>query len=223
MTALLQETRIGTSARDRFVVEREEICFYNRSPQHVHIEITMRNDGVEVSAPTRALISAAPLGAFVTWRPLALLSVPALEPGETHVLRLDAERRIPRRLGTPGRIPPRDVLTALAQDDEYPNPPPQDTRGCPHASTLPFTSTSFRGNIHWAGNLNIFIGARASSGISPGPRVYPARPISPSSSSAHAPCPCVPACWHRHGGDTARLSPKELSGTVSCRRRRRDR
>jgi hypothetical protein len=181
MSALLQQPLFGTATHDLLIVEREGIRFHNVDPRRVEIEITVRNIGDEVSPATDALISAAPLGAFVTWRPLAMLPVRALEPGETEVLRLEVERRFPQVLGTPPRIPPRSLLTALAQDDEQPQNSPaglSKPTGGRTLSLLPFDINDVfdRTNIHWAGNLNIFIGGKSvERHLAQALRIYPGK------------------------------------------------
>jgi hypothetical protein len=169
MTAMLHQPALGIG--ELLVVEREEISFWNVSPERVSIEIPIHNHGDVISEPTVAEISAAPLGAFVKWRPLVSLPVPSLLPGETHVLRTEAIQRHPRPLGDANRIPPHKILTALAQDDERPenvrsrgwfaNPKP--LVGGQTLQLLPFDINEFftHANVHWAGNLNVFVGRQS--------------------------------------------------------------
>jgi hypothetical protein len=150
-------------------VARSEILFADVAPGRVGIEITVRNLGEEPSPPTIALLLAAPLGAFVPWRPMTTLPVPALEPGGAHVLRTEALRPAPKPLGPPDRVPPRKLLTALGAADDRPQPP---------TTTLPPDINELLGhrNAHWAGNLNVFVGTKAvERHVAQALRIYPGR------------------------------------------------
>lgn len=169
-------------------VERTDIQFWNVTPDRVAVEITIRNEGDTRSEETVALLSAAPLGAFVPWRPLDVLTVPALDPGETYILRTDAQRPETKPLGPPDRVPPAQLLTALGAEDDQ----PADTlfragldqllgrrkrRSSKRAiRVLPtglFDLLGERG-CHWAGNLNIFVGGKAvERHLAQALRVYP--------------------------------------------------
>jgi hypothetical protein len=172
-------------------IERTDITFVNRRPDLVEIRVVVTNAGDEESAPTYAALSAAPLGAFVEWRPLARVRVPGLEPGESFVVETPARQPRPY-LDTPDRVPPRRILTALGADDD------NDARRRSATGTTfrnlatlfgrrgsagrtgelpanPF-DLLFRGNPHWAGNLNIFVGGRAvERHLAQALRVYPER------------------------------------------------
>src|SRR5262245_14354714 len=153
-------------------VEPDDITFANIRPDLVDIRITVTNSGAESSSPTHAVLSASPLGAFVPWRPLATVPVPRLEPNESFTVQTHArQRRQP--LGTPDRVPPRQLLVALGADDN--DPPPRrfgtrvarnlvsifknprgtvvgnDTDNRRHLPPNPFDLLS-QGNFHWAGN-----------------------------------------------------------------------
>ena len=64
-------------------VETEGIRFYNVGPDTLKIEVTVHNRGYSESRPDTMLLEAAPLGAFVPWRPLQRLPVPAIAAGES--------------------------------------------------------------------------------------------------------------------------------------------
>ena len=64
-------------------VETEGIRFYNVAPDTLKIEVTVHNRGYSDSRPDTMLLEAAPLGAFVPWRPLQRLPVPAIAAGES--------------------------------------------------------------------------------------------------------------------------------------------
>jgi len=118
------------------------------------------NAGPRRSNRTVAEIDAAPLGAFVAWRPLTTLIVPELDPGESVLLRTEGERTIPEPLGPPDRVPPARLLTALRFDDEE---RPGKTAETPVTRRLPPSPFDlFNGpSIYWAGNLNVFVGGKA--------------------------------------------------------------
>ncbi len=104
----------------RLIVRRQDIQFIDIGPGRVQIMITVTNAGPSRSQRTPALIQAAALGAFVHWRPLAVLPVPALEAGESALLRTEAQRVILDPLGSIDRLPPGRLLTALGFDEEEP-------------------------------------------------------------------------------------------------------
>jgi hypothetical protein len=167
-------------------VERTDIDFVSTSPESVAIAITLTNPAEVRSQRTFATVAAAPFGAFVPWRPLAVLPVPSLEPGASHVLELEARRLTPAPLGRFDRLPPRHLLTALDADNSRdpqaldPLQARQPLQGAPLtlSSWLPadlFDLTN-RTNPHWAGNLNIFIGGRAvERHLARALRIYPGR------------------------------------------------
>jgi hypothetical protein len=187
MTALLHSPQLDL--RPSLHVERTDIVFANINPDRVGIEVTVWNRGDGRSEPTLAVLQAAPLGAFVPWQPLALLPVPALEPGEPHVLRAEAVHAHPTPLGEPDRLSPRRLLTALDMGDDRPRQDPKPAAGVlgamrsqllarPGTPTMPADLLELmgRGNPHWAGNLNVFIGRRAvERHLAQALRVYPGR------------------------------------------------
>jgi hypothetical protein len=149
-------------------VERTDITFANLDVDRVAVEILVRNEGVEESLPTVARVQAAPLGAFVPWRPLAVVKVPRLRPGESFPLRLEASPAPLATLGDPNRVRPRDLLTALAQED-----PSGDAARLP---ADPLALLRAQPNPHWAGNLNIFVTGRAvERHLARALRIYPGR------------------------------------------------
>jgi hypothetical protein len=150
----LQDNRDEILAQGPLQVRRREIRWYTAGDR-VAIAVTVRNLGDRPSAPTRAMIQAAALGAFVPWRPLTAVEVPELEPGESAVLRAEARRPAPRPLGPPDRLHPARLLTALDVDDERP--------GAGLATPLPASPFDFLfgKTTYWAGNLNVFLGNQA--------------------------------------------------------------
>jgi hypothetical protein len=176
-------------------VDRTDITFHSPGPGRVAVAVAVTNLGGERSLPTAAIVQAAPLGAFVPWRPIAVVPVPALMPGRSATLRIDGVRPQARPLGPPDRVPPRRLLTALGAGDapargrgqswtdtlrnllarpgDRPAPP-----GSPAwpAGALPADPMELlgRGALHWAGNLNIFLAGRAvERHMAQALRVYP--------------------------------------------------
>jgi len=182
-------------------VERTDINFSSRHSGWVDIRILVRNIGMDFSEPTIAELSAAPLGAFVPWRPLATVSVPALARDESFTVETRARRPRTRPLGPPDRVPPRQLLVALGADDDEDDPATRRARVSTRvklarmlrplntfdldpgaqeqtAGELPDDPLELlsRRNSHWAGNLNIFIGGRAvERHLAQALRVYPGR------------------------------------------------
>src|SRR5262249_6560849 len=122
MTAVaLRQSRSASTARRRatkLAVQREDIAFRDVAPGWVEISITVTNLSDEPSAPDVAVIQAAPLGAFVPWRPLAVVPVPMLQPGASHTLTVQAARPRVQALGNPDQVSPQRLLTGLGMDDD---------------------------------------------------------------------------------------------------------
>jgi hypothetical protein len=129
------------------------------------VEITFRNLSAERSAPTTALIGSAPLGAFVSWTPLATALIPTLDPDESFTYRNEFDVTRPVALGAPDRVPPRTLLTAIGARG------PRRRRPQMAADVLKLVG---QGGVHWAGNLNIFIGRHeVERHMAQALRVYP--------------------------------------------------
>jgi hypothetical protein len=176
-------------------VDRTDISFHDLPGDRVRIQVTVYNAGRRRSPPTWMRLECAPLGAFVPWEPLTRLPVPALEPGESRELSTGVARSRAIPLGAFDRVPPRSLLTAVSPPDQ---PPPQvDTglltlmkllrgdRKLPSSGRMPAGRTSLapdlwdlagRGQPHWAGNINVFVGTRAvERHLARALRVYPGR------------------------------------------------
>ena len=203
MTPITLATRSASQCAPKFGsvlhVKRTDINFTNRLPDLVDIHIVVTNIGVECSDPTYAALSAAPLGAFVPWHPLAMIPVSGLAPSESFVVRAQARQRRRQPLGTPDRVTPRQLLVALDGDgDDRPTrrwgagvvkilaPFLRQPAGSMVGSATEELATRelpadpfdllLRRNPHWAGNLNIFIGGRAvERHMAQSLRVYPGR------------------------------------------------
>ena len=175
-SALLERTHT-VSGHAKLHVERQDVQFHNWSPDRVAIEIKVENRVACFSPPTQALIQSAPLGAFLPWQPLLSIPVPGLQPGETATLRAEAIRPHVAPL-PPKRRTPAQLLTALGDDDS------RQRRGLfgwrQRQTRRVLAPDVFQAlgntNVHWAGNLNIFIGATAvERHLAQALRVYPGR------------------------------------------------
>ncbi|MHC4305895.1 MAG: hypothetical protein ACYSW2_15660, partial [Planctomycetota bacterium] len=160
MTLVRQAAR---SARSDLRVDRTGIRFRNSSPDTVTIEFSVRNAGTKRSSPTEALIQAAPLGAFVAWRELGPVAVPALEPGQEVVLRARAtsDPPPPPTGARPQRIERARLRTARELYDRRRPEPVSDPVSLGTLPADPLRALRL-GSVHWAGNLNIFVGTAAT-------------------------------------------------------------
>jgi len=181
--------------RAELCVEAKDISFHDLPGNLVRIEVRICNAGRQRSEPTMMRLESAPLGAFVPWRPLARLVVPPLEPGESRELTSEASRPRPMPLGDFDRVPPQRLLTAAnSADDSEPRPSApftalrhllrrQRTSDAPaqDAGRKPSLAPDLwdllgRGQPHWAGNINVFIGAHAvERHVAKALRIYPGR------------------------------------------------
>lgn len=160
----------------RLRIGRDDIRFWNVAPDRVRIEVTVHNDDELPSAPARLRLEWAPLGALVTWRPLKVLSVPPVAPRGARIARTEVPIRSLPALGTAPRVPLHRLARAAA------DPPggggrdrnaggslrsrfaaSRDTGIAPGGGWLGTDLFQLlrRGNAHWAGNVNVFIGSQA--------------------------------------------------------------
>jgi len=170
------ELEVSSWSKAELRVERREIRFQDLDQDTVRIELTVYNDGGHRSPPTLIRIESAPFGAFVPWKPLARLVVPAIGPGESREVSFEASRPHPVPLGDFNGVPPRRLLTALSSADQ---PAPANpglaawlellrrgrARSSPNAQVAgnAFLAPDIwdwlgRGQTHWAGNINVFVG-----------------------------------------------------------------
>lgn len=188
------ELKVHSKLEAELVVEPSDISFQDLAGGTVMVRITVRNESTRHSKPTIMRLESAPLGAFVPWRPLAVLPVPALEPGEARELSVDVSKVHPQPLGSFDRVPPTKLLTAVnSSPDEAPRP------GTWLSGLLEFISrrgtlksrdgTNKRPSLapdlwellgrdqpHWAGNINVFIGSKAvERHMAKALRIYPGR------------------------------------------------
>jgi hypothetical protein len=187
MTAV--ETAAELSARSTSEAELtlypSDITFHDLNRDTVLIQVKVRNDSEHSSSPTVVTLESAALGAFVPGRPLAKLHVPAIEPGESRVLSVEAARPHPASLGAFDRVPPKRVLTAQNASPQGPAPqrrvsiaaairqlllrsrdtaPANKTEIANKATParIPFLAPDLweffgREQPHWAGNINVFM------------------------------------------------------------------
>lgn len=177
-------------------VERTDINFHDVPGGKVRVQVTVHNTGTGRSQPTPMRIESAPLGAFVPWRPLARLVVPALEAGESRELSVEVERPHPKALGAFDRVPPKQVLTALSAPDESEDEAPAQTDAAAGVGSAILNLMGWgqrsrtkrtglaqdlwelvgRGQPYWAGNINVFIGRKAvERHRAQALRIYPGR------------------------------------------------
>jgi hypothetical protein len=184
-------------------VERTDIWFEDVPGDRVRIQVTVHNRCDCASRPTVMRLESAPLGAFVPWQPLAVLPVPALAPGESREISAKVPRPHPAPLGDFDRIPPQKLLTALSAPDQSPPPPSRMVKMINLFRRQPALQPQTRivtarrntlvpGNrplapdlrdlvgqgrqLHWAGNINVFIGQRAvERHLARALRVYPGK------------------------------------------------
>jgi hypothetical protein len=178
----LIQRRLGSAgeAADCFLVRRTDIDFFSVTPDRVAIEIRVTNASEDPSPAGAVVVRAAPFGAFVPWQPLATVPLPVLRPGQVHYVRTGAVPLHPQPLGSPDRLPPRKLLTALDLGDLPPEPsrPKETAEQRPGPARLPadLMQILLQETPHWIGNINILVGktdverhrARAL-------RVYPGR------------------------------------------------
>lgn len=176
------EFKVRSNPNAGLIVDPADITFEDLTRDTVIIRVRIRNEGEHPSSPTDIRLESAPFGAFVPWHPLAILPVPVLEPGESRELSVTATRPHPRPLGDFDRVPPANVLTALAasSDERSPQPgvaiatllnfirrgapsrPAGNTRALKGPMLPPDLWEMFgREQPHWAGNINVFVGDRA--------------------------------------------------------------
>ena len=186
-----QELDVRAGSNAQLIVEPKDILFEDVTDDSVLIHVTVRNESEFPSRPTFMRLESAPLGAFVPWRPLALVPVPSLQPGESRELTANATRPHPVPLDGFDRVPPKNVLTAVGSPDES---SPQTNRwtaivallakrgnrtglGSGLAPLAPdLMELVGRGQPYWAGNLNIFIGSKAvERHLARALRIYPGR------------------------------------------------
>jgi hypothetical protein len=186
------EVVIQSNTQAELRVERTDISFEDLSGECVRIRVRVHNDRPVRSKRTLMKLESAPLGAFVPWRPLAELPVPPIEPGESRELTIDVKRPEPVPLGSFDRIPPQKLLAAAVGSPDEPSRPNRRfeamaklfQRQTPGRSTKSTTTIGLlapdlmellgRGNRYWAGNINVFVGARpVERHMARALRVYP--------------------------------------------------
>jgi hypothetical protein len=172
--------------------EASDINFFNVAPDRVQLEVTVWNAGEKFSRAANAFVMAAPLGAFVPWKPVTLLPLPALAPGQSHTLRTEIPRTLAKPLGPPDQVPPQRLLTALDSEDDRPSQASAPGRwgvlglmravrqrpGDLAGTGLPGDVFELlgRGSPHFAGNFNIFVlGKAVERHLAQAVRIYPGK------------------------------------------------
>jgi hypothetical protein len=187
------EPNVSSGYEAELYAERTDISFHDLADGRVRIQVTVHNAGPQRSPPTPMRVESAVLGAFVPWQPLARVLVPALEPGESRALSVEAPRPRPASLGDFNRVPPNKLIAA-ANAPEQPSRQSgigfeamlnlfrrgQATRrsgGALRGSLAPDLWDLLGRNQHyWAGNINVFIGRHAvERHLAKALRIYPGR------------------------------------------------
>jgi hypothetical protein len=171
-------------------VQPADIHFRNVANDRLRISIVVSNHGLVRSQPIALTIQAAPLGAFLSWKSITTLAVPAIEPLGQAEISVEVASPTPKPLGQFSRVPPRRLITALAQDDPQPEPATAPglagvlnrllgrTLPQPEQPNMPDDPMQLVGrpNIHWAGNINILLNGReVERHLAQALRIYPAR------------------------------------------------
>ena len=189
------ELKVRSEYEIELRVEPKQISFHDLGSDKVRVQVTVHNDSDHRSEPTVMRLESAPLGAFVPWQPLSKLLVPALEPGESRDLSIEVRRPRPTPLGDFNRVPPKKLLTALSSPDQ--SSPQSGDRFGSIVNLLRRGQTARpsgrdstgglllapdlwdllgRGQTHWAGNINVFVGVRpVERHFAKALRVYPGR------------------------------------------------
>ena len=191
------ELEIRSNCQASLAVSPSDITFHDLTADTVEIRVAVRNEGDRRSSSTLMRFESAPLGAFVPWRPLAVLPVPPLEPGESREFRVQASRPHPSALGDFDGVPPTSVLTALTASSNEPSPQAgarmvallglfrrqgsSRSAGRNAITNAPSLAPDLWDLVgqeqpHWAGNINVFVGNRAvERHFAKALRIYPGR------------------------------------------------
>ena len=169
------ERNVRSVYEAELLVERTDISFQDVAGNKVRIQVRVHNAGLGRSRPTPMILESAPFGAFVPWRPLAQLVVPALEPGESREMITEVKRPRPAPLGDFNRVPPQNLLTAINAPDETPpaNSFVAALRNLIRRQQRADVTGDIAGQVtlapdlwdllgrshqHWAGNINVWVG-----------------------------------------------------------------
>lgn len=187
MTLLLTEKAGPATAA--LEIRPEDIGFSSLGPDRVQIEITVRNAGCATSDQTPVHLQSAPLGAFLPWQPLTTLIAPPLAPGSDVTLRAEVQRQAARPLGDFEGLPPEALLTAVGgEKPTRPSDVGRKMRTYARRRQVPESGRDQgrlapdifeligRPGAHWAGNINVYTGARAvERHLAKALRIYPGR------------------------------------------------
>src|SRR5262249_11373072 len=150
----------------------------------VRVDVRVSNEGTLWSPPTEVAVQSAPLGAFLTWRPLMTLAVPSLAPRTSSVVSGTAMVAQPAPIAKPEEA--WFMSPALLQ--EYAENEARKAREelQREANRLlrrqaPILAGDLhallgRGGFHWAGNIDILMrGKAAERHMARALRVYPGK------------------------------------------------
>jgi hypothetical protein len=156
-------------SRSRLRLKRTDLTF-SLDEGMLDIAIRVRNMGSRATKPRAGSVEWAPFGAFVPWRPLATLDVPALRPGEVRIVRLRVPAPAPGGAGLPPWMP-----DALLEDPAGEPPASRRTIATRLLGRLlgPMTANE---DLEFAGNLNVHIGSASVERHLSGPlRIHPGK------------------------------------------------
>ncbi|MGH8025048.1 MAG: hypothetical protein ACRED1_15775 [Limisphaerales bacterium] len=192
----MAELKVFSNKVTSLVVDPGDITFDDLDRDTVVLRVQVRNDSERRSSHANVRLESAPFGAFVPSSPLAILPVPALEPGQSRELNVTVARPHPAPLGAFDRVPPGKVLAAVQNSSDE---PPRKSGGMAAlwswlrrsgragasrdraAAGRPALSADLwelfgREQPHWAGNINVFVGTHAAERhVAKALRVYSGR------------------------------------------------
>jgi hypothetical protein len=165
--------------------DRTDITFSNLSADLVRIDVRVTNEDRLPSPPTEVQVQSAPLGAFLTWRPLFTLAVPLLLPRQSVVVSGVAWTLRPNPLGaarsvTPARLQEALLATPEAEAPAEPDSPRRSARlrrlrrpPSPVLANDPLALLG-RDGVHWAGNIDVLLHRKpVERHLAQALRVYP--------------------------------------------------
>lgn len=185
-------TTIVRRVSSQLLVLRTGIRFQDVGGNQVSIEIEIENGGALPSQPASLRLEAAPFGAFVPWRPLATVTVPAIPARGTAVVRAVARRPRPQPVGSFSGLVPPALVVAAGSADERRRTATARTRDRVLPAVLFMallrrrsTSAELPPDLwdlldgpqpHWAGNLNVWIADKpVERHLAPRLRIHPGR------------------------------------------------
>jgi hypothetical protein len=160
---LADATQSLLADQDALQFDREDIRFTTPEPGLLAVELTFHNVGDAPTGPAMGMLRSAPLGAFVPWQMLDVVTVPSIAPGRSAVVRKEYAVPPPPVLGGMDRVPPDRLLVALGLGEPgRERRSRRERRAAARAGTLAPDVMGMLGlgGLYWAGNLNLFFPRR---------------------------------------------------------------